>query len=108
MFFVGQVKKRLTMLGEKLKELRENKGFLQRQVAASLQVDSAYISKMEHDEKPVNSNHLKKLAKLYSISEAELLPLWLAAKVLQVIEKQEYGKEALKLVLNKLDNDKSK
>jgi transcriptional regulator with XRE-family HTH domain len=96
------------MLGEKLKELREAKSFLQRQVAAELQVDSAYISKMEHDEKPVNRSHLKKLAKLYSVPESELIPLWLAAKVFQVINKQPYGKEALKLVLNKLDNDKSK
>lgn len=35
------------MLGEKLKELRESKGLLQRQVAAELDVDAAYISKME-------------------------------------------------------------
>lgn len=96
------------MLGEKLRALRKNKGFLQRQVAASLQIDSAYISKMEHDEKPVNRNHLKKLAKLYSIPEADLLPLWLAAKVLQVVENEQYGKEALKLVLNKMENDKAK
>ena len=96
------------MLGEKLKELRETNGFLQRQVAETLQVDSAYISKMEHNEKPVNRNHLRKIAKLYQVPETELLPIWLAAKVLQVIEKQQYGKEALKLVLNQLDNDISK
>lgn len=96
------------MLGAKLKELREAKGFLQRQVAAELQVDSAYVSKMEHDEKPVNRKHLKKLAKLYTVTETELLPLWLAAKVFQVVKSQPYGKEALKLVINKLNNDKSK
>jgi HTH-type transcriptional regulator, competence development regulator len=95
------------MLGEKLKALREAKGLLQRQAAATLQVDTAYISKMEHNEKPVNRNHLKKLAKLYSVSETELLPLWLAAKVLQVIKKQEYGKEALTLILKHLDNEEA-
>jgi HTH-type transcriptional regulator, competence development regulator len=93
------------MLGEKLKALREAKGLVQRQAAAILQVDTAYISKMEHNEKPVNRNHLKKLAKLYSVPETELLPLWLAAKVLQVIKKQQYGKEALKLILKHLDNE---
>jgi HTH-type transcriptional regulator, competence development regulator len=96
------------MLGEKLKALREAKGLLQRQAAATIQVDTAYMSKMEHNEKPVNRNHLKKLAKLYGVSEAELLPLWLAAKVLQVIKKQEYGKEALKLILKHLDNEDAK
>ena len=34
------------MLGEKLKELRESKGLVQRQVAAALGVDTAYVSKM--------------------------------------------------------------
>lgn len=96
------------MLGEKLKALREANSYFQRQVAAELQVDSAYISKMEHDEKPVNRNHLKKLAKLYAVPESELLPLWLATKIYQVVKKQSYSKEALKLVLNKLDYDKSK
>lgn len=96
------------MLGEKLKELREAEGLVQRQVAAVLKVDTAYISKMEHNEKPVNRNHLKKIAKLYAVPESELLPFWLAAKVFQVIKKQPYGKDALKLVLNKIDNDKTK
>ena len=95
------------MLGEKLKSLREANGLVQRQVAATLQVDTAYISKMEHNEKPVNLNHLKKLVKLYGVQEAELLPFWLAAKVLQVIKKQPYGKEALLLILKHLDNDKA-
>lgn len=96
------------MLGEKLKQLRLDKALVQRQVAALLQVDTAYISKMEGNEKPLNRDHLKKLAKLYNIPEADLLPLWLAAKILQVIDKQPYAREALKIVLNKLDNGKGK
>jgi len=50
------------MLGEKLKELREAKGLMQRQVAAELEVDTAYISKMENNDKPVSLKHLKKMA----------------------------------------------
>ena len=45
------------MLGEKLKELRESKGLLQRQVAAELDVDTAYISKMENNDKPVSNSY---------------------------------------------------
>lgn len=45
------------MLGEKLKELRESKGLLQRQVAAELKVDTAYISKMENNDKPVSNSY---------------------------------------------------
>lgn len=96
------------MLGEKLKELREAKGFVQRQVAAELQVDTAYVSKMEHNEKPVGRNHLKRLSKLYNIPESELLPIWLANKVLQIVEKEQYGKKALDIVVKKFKNEKTK
>ena len=47
------------MLGAKLKELREINGYVQRQIAAELEVDTAYISKVENDEKPLSKNHLK-------------------------------------------------
>lgn len=90
------------MLGEKLKELREAKGLVQRQVAADLQVDTAYISKMEHNEKPVSRNHLKKLSKLYSVAENDLLPIWLADKVLQLVENEKFSIEALEMALNKV------
>lgn len=90
------------MLGEKLRELREAKGLVQRQVAADLQVDTAYISKMEHNEKPVSRNHLKKLSKLYSVAENDLLPIWLADKVLQLVENEKFSVEALEMALNKV------
>jgi HTH-type transcriptional regulator, competence development regulator len=90
------------MLGEKLRELREAKGLVQRQVAADLQVDTAYISKMEHNEKPVSRIHLKKLSKLYNIAENELLPIWLADKVLQLVENEKFSVQALEMALNKV------
>ncbi len=90
------------MLGEKLRELREIKGLVQRQVAADLQVDTTYISKMEHNEKPVSRNHLKKLSKLYCVSENDLLPIWLADKVLQLVENEKFSIEALEIALNKV------
>ena len=90
------------MLGEKLKELLEAKGLLQRQVAADLQVDTAYISKMEHNEKPVSRTHLKKLAKLYNVTENELLPIWLADKILQIVENENCSRQYLEMALNKV------
>jgi len=90
------------MLGEKLKELRESKGLVQRQVAAELQLDTAYISKMEHNEKPVSRVHLKKLSKLYNIPENELLPIWLADRVLQLVGNEKFTIQALEMALDKL------
>ena len=94
------------MLGEKLKEIRESKGLLQRQVAAELDVDTAYISKMENNDKPVSKSHLEALAKVYDLPESELMPFWLGEKVLHVLESNEYSIEALNVVMKNIRNVK--
>lgn len=91
-----------TMLGEKLRELREAKGLLQRQVAARLNVDTAYISKMERNDKPVSQAHIKELASLFDISEKELKTWWLAEKIWQLSLDDPNAKYAINLVLEKL------
>lgn len=100
--FKGQDQKRYQMLGERLKELREAKGFVQRQVAALLEVDTAYVSKMERNEKPVSRSHIKKLSKLFEVEEKDLMPLWLADKVLQVVDDEQCASDALTLALKEL------
>lgn len=93
------------MLGQKLKQLRESKGLVLRQVAAVLNVDTAYVCKMEKNDKPVSRQHLKKLSTLLGVPEEDLVTLWLAHKILTVIENEPFNKRALKLALNELQND---
>ena len=90
------------MLGEKLKELRESKGLLQRQIAAELEVDTAYISKIESNEKPVSRNHLKKLAIILGISDDELLTLWLADKLFDLAKDEDLALNAIKVAETEL------
>lgn len=90
------------MLGAKLKELREINGYVQRQIAAELEVDTAYISKVENDEKPLSKSHLKKIATFYNVIEKELLVIWLADKILNTIHDDENKEQALQLALNTL------
>ena len=94
------------MLGEKLKALREAKGLVQRQVAAELEVDTAYISKMESNEKPVSRTHLKKLAVLLGIGEEDLLTLWLADKLLDVVKGEPAGLKSVEIVLAQMHDNK--
>ncbi len=93
-------------LGDKLRELREKQGLLLREVAANMQVDTAFVSKLEHNEKSANKAHIKSLAKLYKVPENELLTFWLAEKVRKTISNENFGKEALKIVLKEIDNGK--
>ena len=66
------------MLGGKLKNLPIARGLMQREVAAALEVDAAYISKMESNDKPVSRQNFKKISKMLGVSERELLIWWLA------------------------------
>jgi transcriptional regulator with XRE-family HTH domain len=93
------------MLAEKLKELREAKGLVQRQVAAELEVDTAYISKMENNDKPVSRNYLRKLAKLFDVSEEELLSIWLADKVYDIVKDETLAIKALQIAEEKLKTE---
>jgi len=92
------------MLGGKLKELRELNGFVQRQVAAQLEIDTAYVSKMENGEKQLSRIHLKKLSVLYKTNEKELLTLWMADKIIRLVNKEKIGKDAIILALKEIEN----
>lgn len=91
----------------RLKELREAKGLLQREIAAKLEVDAAYISKVENDEKRLSKSHISILSKLLGVTKRELTNLWLADKVINVIEKDEYAEQAIFLVQEYLKKNKS-
>ncbi len=83
------------IIGQKLRSLREEKGLLLRQVAASLEVDTAYISKMERGEKNIKKDYIIQLASLYDYDEAELTALWLADKVFDTVKDETTALQAL-------------
>lgn len=58
-------------IGEKLREIREKKGFTMRQVAEIIDIDYSYISKIEKGKIP-SLDKLNKLCDLYGITAASL------------------------------------
>ena len=95
-------------LGSVIRKIRESKGLLLRQVAAALEVDTAYVSKLERGEKRTSKEQLKKLSKFLETSEEKLLELWLAEKVMTAIEGEEHGANALKIVSKRIKNNITK
>jgi transcriptional regulator with XRE-family HTH domain len=90
------------MLGNKIKTLRLSKGIVQRQVAAMLDLDSAYISKIEKESKPVSRSYISRLAELFEVSPKELEVMWLADRILEILAEEPHAKEALTIVQEKL------
>jgi transcriptional regulator with XRE-family HTH domain len=95
------------IIGKKLRELREQKGLLLRQVAAELEVDTAYISKMEQSKKNIKREFITKLASIYQTDEKELIALWLANQMVDIIKDEEQAINALAIAEKEIKRLKS-
>jgi HTH-type transcriptional regulator, competence development regulator len=90
------------LLGTALRQQRESKNLLLRQVAAAIEVDTAFISKVERGEKRASKEQLKKLSAVLDLTESFLSKLWLADKLMEAIKGEDQAGEALKLVAKQL------
>lgn len=84
--------------GEHIKQLREEKGLLQRQLAATLEMDTPMFSKIERGERKAKREQVLILAKLLGGKEEELLTLWLADKVHKILEDEDVAAQVLHIV----------
>lgn len=82
------------LFANKIRQLREERKLLQRHLAAALDMDTPMFSKIERGERPAKRAQVITIAKLLSTDENELLTLWLANKVMEVLkdEKELAGK----------------
>jgi len=85
-------------LGRKIKQLREEKKLLQRQLSAELEIDTPMYSKIERGERKAKREQVIKMAKLFQADEKELLTLWLAGQVLEVVKDESEALNALETV----------
>jgi transcriptional regulator with XRE-family HTH domain len=92
--------------GSKIKELREANGLLQRQVASQMEIDTPMLSKIERGERKARKEQVVQFAKLYKADRDELLTLWLADQLYDVIQGEAQADEALKNVTSKLKKEK--
>lgn len=90
-------------LGTRIKELRESKNLLQRQLAASLEIDTPMFSKIERGERRAKREQVLLLAKLLDTDENELLTLWLADQVYDLVKDEENAAKALKVAEKKMN-----
>ncbi len=91
--------------GNRIKELRESQKLLQRQIASILEIDTPMLSKIEHGERKAKKEQVLKFAEIFKVNSEDLLTLWLADQVYNVVKEEEVAYNALK---NASKNLKSK
>ena len=77
------------LYGDRVKELRDEQGLLQRQLAAFLEIDTPMFSKIERGDRRAKREQVIKLAEYLNQDEKEMLTLWLADKFIDAVEDEQ-------------------
>jgi len=88
--------------GEILREEREKKELLLRQVAVMLDIDTAILSKIERGERKASKEQIIKLAEILELDEETLVVQYLSEKIIYEIKDEEFGGKALKVAEQKM------
>jgi transcriptional regulator with XRE-family HTH domain len=86
------------LFGHRIRQLREERGLLQRQLAASLEMDTPMFSKIERGERKAKREQVLVLAKILVVPTEELLTLWLACKIFEMVKNEDIALKAIDIV----------
>ena len=98
----------MNKFGETIRNQREANGLLLRQLAAKLDIDTAMLSKIERGERNAKRTHILMFAEILNLNKGELLTLWLADKVYEIVKNDEVGCQALKVAEKEFEYKKTK
>jgi HTH-type transcriptional regulator, competence development regulator len=88
-------------IGTILRNLREAKGFLLREVAASISIDPTLLSKIERDERMPTREQVTALSSFYK-EESSIVIAYLSDKLVNELEDENLALEAMKMAESKL------
>jgi transcriptional regulator with XRE-family HTH domain len=97
-----------TIFGNKIKTLREEKQIPQRQLASVLEIDTATYCKIEKGDRRAKREQVNILAELLEVDSKELIRLWSADKVYDIIAEEEEATQILNVVAESIVEYKRK
>ena len=95
-----------SQFGEKIRLLRTKKKMLLRHVASALDIDTALLSKIERGSRIIKKEQIPLVAEVLEADQEELLTLWLADQVMNVLKDEKMADEALKEVSKNIKKKK--
>lgn len=94
--------------GNLLRELREQRKLLIREVAAHLSLDQTLLSKIERDERKPTKEQLASFCKFYKSAADEIQTAWLSDKIVKELQDHKLADKALNMAKSKLKTNLSK
>ena len=96
------------IFGNKLRALREEKQIPQRQLASVLEIDTATYCKIEKGDRRAKREQVLTLSETLKTDFKELLQLWSADKVYEIIENEDDATQILNVVAESIVNYQTK
>ena len=96
------------IFGDKLRTLREEKQIPQRQLASVLEIDTATYCKIEKGGRRAKREQVLTLSETLKTESKELLQLWSADKVYEIIENEDDATQILNVVAESIVNYQTK
>lgn len=90
------------LFADKIRRLREEKQMLQRELATTLGIDIPMYSRIERGDRPAKREQVILLANVFKINKEELLKLWLADKVFNIVGEEDNANEVLGIVVENM------
>lgn len=100
--FVKSKKDTLKTIGTTLRELREIKGLLLREVGARLSIDPTILSKIEQDKRMPTKEQVKALANFYKDQKNEIIIAWLSDKLYYEVQNEDLALQAIQAAEEKI------
>ena len=89
-----------------IRQRREFMGLAQKELAECLSVDVPMYSRYERGQRPLKEEHIPIIASKLSIDAMELRKMWIADKVLSVVNEERDAADILNIVAENI-NDKT-
>ena len=88
--------------GNHIRELREEQSMLLRELAASLDMDVAYLSKIERGNRTARKEQVVAFAKALKQDQKQLLQIWMADQIVDMIKEEDDIMGILKIAQKKI------
>jgi len=97
-----------SQFGNRIRIRREEQNLLLRQVAPMLEMDTAQLSKIERGERQAKKETVIKVAKILKVKEDDLLTLWLADQIYDVVKNEDNALKAMLVAEDSVKYNKRK
>lgn len=92
----------MNKFGDIVRNKREEKGMLLRQLAAMIDVDTAILSKVERGERKARREQVEKIAKALGLNEKDLMIEYLSENIAYEIIDEDSAMDVLKVAEDKV------